>query len=194
MSWLSLSPLLLLIVTTSNGSGYGYQTRIVEDLDNIDNDLAASMEWALGEIKSIQTAARSGSPIIKPRWPVLIMRTPKGWSGPKSFDGELIEGSFHSHQVPLPLAKTDRAQLGALQAWLASYKPEELFDEGGRPVGQILGVVPEVVDKKLGMRRESYKAYVPLKTPNWDVMCKEKGSQESCMKAVGRFLKEVVAE
>lgn len=58
-------------------SGYGYQVRIVEDLQAIDQDLASSMEWALGEIKEIQTAARSGKPIVKPRWPVLIMRTPK---------------------------------------------------------------------------------------------------------------------
>ena len=58
-------------------TGYGYQVRIVEDLENIDEDLAASMEWALSEIKKIQTAARSGNPIVKPRWPVLILRTPK---------------------------------------------------------------------------------------------------------------------
>ena len=58
-------------------SGYGYQVRIVEDLDNIDQDLGGSMEWALAEIKKIQTAARTGKPIVKPRWPVLIMRTPK---------------------------------------------------------------------------------------------------------------------
>ena len=58
-------------------TGYGYQVRIVEDLENIDKDLAASMEWALGEIHKIQKAARSGDPIVKPRWPVLILRTPK---------------------------------------------------------------------------------------------------------------------
>ena len=57
--------------------GYGYQVRFVEDLDNIDADLAASMEWAVKEIKKIQQAARSGNPIVKPRWPVLILRTPK---------------------------------------------------------------------------------------------------------------------
>jgi xylulose-5-phosphate/fructose-6-phosphate phosphoketolase len=59
------------------GSGYGYQVRLVDDLDNIDQNLAASIEWALGEIHKIQKAARSGRPIIKPRWPVLILRTPK---------------------------------------------------------------------------------------------------------------------
>ena len=58
-------------------SGYGYQVRFVEDLENIDQDVAASLEWAVREIKSIQAAARSGKPVVKPRWPVLIMRTPK---------------------------------------------------------------------------------------------------------------------
>lgn len=81
-------------------TGYGYQCRIVEDLEDIDHDMATSMQWALDEIHKIQKAARSGSPIFKPRWPVIIMRTPKGWGGPKIVDGEFVEGSFHAHQVP----------------------------------------------------------------------------------------------
>ena len=75
-------------------TGYGYQVRIVEDLDDIDADLYNSMNWAIDEIRKIQKAARSGKPIMKPRWPVLIMRTPKGWSGPKTVHGEIIEGSY----------------------------------------------------------------------------------------------------
>ncbi|KAK0235877.1 phosphoketolase [Armillaria nabsnona] len=172
--------------------GYGYQVRIVSDIDNIDNDLAASMEWALAEIKKIQTAARTGNPIVKPRWPVIILRTPKGLAGPKSFHGELIEGSFHSHQVPLPNAKTSAEELAELQRWLKSYKPEELFTAEGSPVGEILSVIPEESEKKLGQKKESYKAYVPLDLPEWNDLAVEKGSQESCMKAIGRFLKEVV--
>ncbi|KAF9000718.1 phosphoketolase [Cyathus striatus] len=173
-------------------TGYGYQVRIISDLPNLDNDLAASMEWALSEIKKIQQAARSGSPIIKPRWPVLILRTPKGLSGPKKIHGEFIEGSFHSHQVPLPAAKTSKEELSVLQDWLSSYKPAELFTRDGAPVEDILRVVPEENEKKLGQRKESYKNYTPLITPNWMSLCPEKGSQESCMKAVGHFLKEVI--
>jgi xylulose-5-phosphate/fructose-6-phosphate phosphoketolase len=97
-------------------TGYGYQVRIIEDLPNIDNDLAASMDWALSEIKKIQHAARSGNPVIKPRWPMLVLRTPKGLSGPKEIHGEYIEGSFRSHQVPLPAAKTSVEELEALQS------------------------------------------------------------------------------
>jgi len=179
-------------------TGYGYQVRFVEDLANIDEDLAASMEWAIDEIHKIQKAARSGNPIVKPRWPVLIMRTPKGLSGPKSFKNELIEGSFHSHQVPLPNAKTSDEELAALQQWLSSYKPRELFNsegsqEGG-PVEEVLSIMPEIDSQKLGQKKESYNSYVEIKTPEWMELGVEKGSQESCMKAVGRFLKEVVKE
>lgn len=175
-------------------SGYGYQVRIIEDLENLDNDIAASMEWAISEIHKIQKAARSGNPIVKPRWPVLILRTPKGLSGPKRVHGEIVEGSFHAHQVPLPLAKSSDEELAQLQEWLESYKPKELFTEGGSPIDAILSVIPEDPEKKLGQRRESYKAYTPLSTPEWQSYCVDRGTQESCMKAIGRFLKEVVKE
>ncbi|KDR79038.1 hypothetical protein GALMADRAFT_244780 [Galerina marginata CBS 339.88] len=175
-------------------TGYGYQVRIISDLPNLDNDIAASMEWALAEIKKIQQAARSGKPIVKPRWPMLVLRTPKGLSGPKVVNGEFVEGSFHSHQVPLPLAKTSDEELGCLQDWLSSYKPQELFSREGVPADAILSVIPDINSKKLGQRKESYAAYTPLKTPEWEEKCVTKGNQESCMKAVGRFLKEVIKE
>jgi len=168
--------------------------RIISDLPNLDNDIAASMDWALGEIKKIQQAARSGKPIVKPRWPMLVLRTPKGLSGPKVVHGEFVEGSFHSHQVPLPGAKTSKDELEALQEWLTSYKPKELFKEDGAPVDAILSIVPEVNAKKLGQRKEAYANYTPLKTPEWTQLCVTKGTQESCMKSVGKFLKEVVNE
>jgi xylulose-5-phosphate/fructose-6-phosphate phosphoketolase len=91
------------------------------------------MDWALSEIKKIQDAARSGKPIIKPRWPMLVLRTPKGLSGPKQIHGEYIEGSFRSHQVPLPAAKTSAEELQALENWLSSYNPQELFTKDGAP-------------------------------------------------------------
>ena len=175
-------------------SGYGYQVRIISDIPNLDNDIAASMEWALSQIKSIQTAARTGNPVVKPRWPMLVLRTPKGLSGPKVVHGEFVEGSFHSHQVPLPLAKTSDEELEQLQTWLASYEPKSLFTKEGVPVDAVLSVIPVINEKKLGQRKESYAAYKPLLIPNWEDNCVQKGSQESCMKVVGRFLKEVVKE
>merc|ERR1712225_101348 len=118
-------------------TGYGYQPRVVDDLDDIDADLSNSIEWALSEIKRIQKAARTGKPIMKPRWPVLILRTPKGWSGPKKVHGQFVEGSYKSHQVPLPAAKKDEEELKILQNWLESYKPRELFKENGDVIDEI---------------------------------------------------------
>ncbi|KAJ6466563.1 phosphoketolase [Mycena vitilis] len=175
-------------------TGYGYQARIVEVVENIDNNLAASFDWALAEIKKIQKAARSGNPIVKPRWPVLILRSSKGLGGPKSFHGEFIEGSFHSHQVPLPGAKTSKEELAELQAWLKSYHPEELFMSDGVPVPEILSLIPEVAEKRLGQKKESFRSYSPLNVPEWQDFCSKQGTQDSCMKAVGRLLAAVVKE
>ncbi|OCH95386.1 phosphoketolase [Obba rivulosa] len=175
-------------------TGYGYQVRFVEDLGHIDEDMAASMAWAVGEIKEIQRRARGGSPIVKPRWPVLILRTPKGWTGPKTVHGEIVEGSFHSHQVPLPGAAKDPEELKQLQEWLLSYQPEQLFDSEGEPIDDILQVIPENDEKKLGQRKEVYAAYTPLDVPDWRPFGVEKGSQKSSMKITGELLDEVVRQ
>jgi xylulose-5-phosphate/fructose-6-phosphate phosphoketolase len=128
----------------------------------------------------------------------LLTRIFKGWSGPKSFHGEFIEGSFHAHQVPLPNAKSSSEELAALDAWLASYRPTELFHCGpngtGEPVASILRIIPQRDDKKLGQRRESYAAYEPLHVPDWLPMGVAKDTQESCMKHVGKLLKVVIKQ
>jgi len=182
-------------------SGYGYQACIVDDLPNIHRDLAGAMEWALGEISRIQQAARSGKPIVKPRWPMLILRTPKGWSGPKVVHGEYNEGSFRSHQVPLPEAKTSGEDLKQLQDWLSSYHPEELFTvhsaEGeieGAPTSDVTEIIPDVKEKRLGFRKEAYAAFQPLAVPEWMPFSVQSGREASCMKTVGNFLREVVKE
>lgn len=150
--------------------------------------MATSMQWALDEIHKIQKAARSGKPIMKPRWPVIIMRTPKGWSGPKKVDGEFVEGSFHSHQVPLMKVKSDKAQLADLQKWLESYDPKELFTATGDATDSIKSIIPIDPEKRLGQRAESYKHHEVLDLPDWREFGVDKGSEESCMKAIGRFL------
>ncbi|KAL0259774.1 hypothetical protein SLS55_005514 [Diplodia seriata] len=175
-------------------AGYGYQPRIVEDLNDIDADLGHSMEWALSEIRRIQTAARSGNPISKPRWPVLILRTPKGWSGPKKVDGEIVEGSFRAHQVPLAKAKSDPEHLKQLQQWLESYKPDELFNSDGTPNDSVLEVIPEKDHKKLGQVKETYKPYEGVNMPGWKKFGVEKGGEASCMKTIGEFLDESLVQ
>jgi xylulose-5-phosphate/fructose-6-phosphate phosphoketolase len=121
--------------------GCGYQVRIVEDAD-LDADLYASMDWAYGEICRIQQAARSGERIAKPNWPMLILRSPKGMSGIKEMDGEPIEGSYRSHQVPAEKVKKDPHQLQLLEDWLHSYHIEELFDQW-QPAPDILELCPQ---------------------------------------------------
>ncbi|KAF2648105.1 D-xylulose 5-phosphate/D-fructose 6-phosphate phosphoketolase [Lophiostoma macrostomum CBS 122681] len=169
-------------------TGYGYQPRFVDDLEDIDADLGNAFEWAISEIRRIQKAARSGNPIMKPRWPVIILRTPKGWSGPKKVDGEFIEGSFHSHQVPLMKAKSEEQQLRGLQAWLESYAPSELFDAHGSPVQQILDLIPETDAKKMGQLKETYDPYIGLDVPNWMDLGVKKGEEASSMQVCGALM------
>ncbi|KFY47712.1 hypothetical protein V496_10485 [Pseudogymnoascus sp. VKM F-4515 (FW-2607)] len=175
-------------------TGYGYQPRFVQDLEDIDRDLAASMQWALDEIRSIQNAARSGKPIYKPRWPVLILRTPKGWSGPKVVDGQFVEGSFHSHQVPLMKAKTDDGQLKELQKWLLSYDPKTLFQDNGDVVDSIREILPLKEEKKLGQRVETYNLRQNLKVPDWKRFSVDVGSEASCMETIARFIDQALVD
>ncbi|HKF35634.1 MAG TPA: phosphoketolase family protein, partial [Ktedonobacteraceae bacterium] len=129
-------------------TGYGYQVIFVEG-DDLDASLYGAMDWAYHEIRRIQQAARSGQPIEKPRWPVILMRSPKGMSGVKEMDGEPIEGSYRSHQVPIPDPKTNPEHLRLLEGWLRSYHIEELFDEQGRPKPEILEQCPKG-DRRMG--------------------------------------------
>ena len=175
-------------------TGYGYQCRFVEDLEDIDADMCRSMEWALDEIHKIQKAARSGKPIMKPRWPVLIMRTPKGWGGPKKVHGQFIEGSFRAHQVPLMAAKSDLSELKDLQAWLGSYKPKELFTENGGVVEAILGIIPKNDSKKLGQQIDTYGSHEVLNLPDWKKYTVKKGDQASCMQTIGELLDQTLVD
>ncbi|KAK4118974.1 D-xylulose 5-phosphate/D-fructose 6-phosphate phosphoketolase [Parathielavia appendiculata] len=174
-------------------SGYGYQVCIVEHLDNIDDEMQDALEWAVAEIKKIQQAARSGKPIDKPRWPMLVLRTPKGWTGPKEVEGKLIEGSFHSHQVPLPKANSDETQLRALNDWLSSYKISELLIDG-KPTETVLNILPSKDEKKLGQIKATYDPYISLKAVDWTEFGVEKGTEQSCMKVTGKFLDRAFQE
>ncbi|KAL2047306.1 hypothetical protein N7G274_001327 [Stereocaulon virgatum] len=173
-------------------TGYGYQCRFVEDLEDIDADMCRSMEWALDEIHRIQKAARSGKPIMKPRWPVLIMRTPKGWGGPKKVHGEIVEGSFRAHQVPLMAAKSDPTELKQLQEWLGSYRPHELFTKDGSVVKGILDIIPKDDRKKLGQQIDTYGSHEVLSLPDWKKYAVKKGNQASCMQIIGELLDQTM--
>ncbi|KAH7329531.1 XFP N-terminal domain-containing protein [Stachybotrys elegans] len=174
-------------------SGYGYQVAIVENLNDIDVDLHSALEWALAEIKKIQKAARSGNPIVKPRWPIIVLRTPKGWTAPKKVDGEFIEGSFHSHQIPVNKANVDEEHLKILQDWLLTYNPGQLL-KGGKPADSIARILPTNDSKKLGQLKATYDPHQPLDLPDWKPFGVKQFAQESSMKEVGKFLDKVFQE
>ncbi|MBE1488573.1 phosphoketolase family protein [Plantactinospora soyae] len=124
--------------------GFGYQPYLVagDEPARVHRELAAALDRILDEIAEIQRRARSGERIERPRWPMLVLRTPKGWTGPAEVDGEPVEGTFRAHQVPLQGVRDDPEHLAQLERWLRSYRPEELFDATGAPVADLAGLVP----------------------------------------------------
>jgi xylulose-5-phosphate/fructose-6-phosphate phosphoketolase len=124
--------------------GYGYEPRVVsgDDPAPVHQALAAAMDGCVQRIAEIQHLARDGGDESRPAWPVIILRTPKGWTCPPVVDGQQVEGTFRAHQVPLPAARTNDDHRRALQQWLRSYRPDELFGDTGRPVPELLALPP----------------------------------------------------
>ncbi|MEN9235421.1 MAG: phosphoketolase family protein, partial [Gloeomargarita sp. GMQP_bins_25] len=120
--------------------GYGYTPYFVEgsDPETMHQAMAATLDHCITEIHRIQAEARSTSQPVRPRWPVIILRTPKGWTAPAEVGGHKIEGFWRSHQVPLADVKKNPEHLRILEQWLRSYRPEELFDEQGAPRPDIM--------------------------------------------------------
>src|SRR5437773_11202212 len=125
--------------------GYGYRPLVVKGDDPlvVHQLMAGAMDDAVREIHDIQRAARRGESSGRPRWPMIILRTPKGWTGPKSVDGVLIEGTHRAHQVPVSNLRSNPAHLAIVEAWMRSYRPVELFDEEGGPVEELLQLAPK---------------------------------------------------
>ncbi|GEM32781.1 putative phosphoketolase [Nocardia neocaledoniensis NBRC 108232] len=125
--------------------GYGYQPIVVSGSDpaQVHQDMAAAMDSCLAQIARFQRAAREDGDTSRPRWPMIVLHTPKGWTCPPVVDGERVEGTFRAHQVPLPAARTNPEHRRVLEQWLRSYRPEELFDETGAPVPELLAQIPE---------------------------------------------------
>ncbi|NII09330.1 phosphoketolase family protein [Oleiagrimonas sp. C23AA] len=126
--------------------GLGYRVLVVagEEPQAVHQALASAMDSAMADIKAIQARWRGQQDAHEctPGWPMIILRTPKGWTGPKQVDGHPVEGSFRSHQVPLTRARSDEKQRQQLAEWLTSYRPKELFDEHGRPRPELLQGLP----------------------------------------------------
>jgi xylulose-5-phosphate/fructose-6-phosphate phosphoketolase len=150
----------------------------------------------LDRITEIQRAARQGSDSSRPPWPLLVLRTPKGWTGPPVVDGQPVEGTFRAHQVPLPAARDNDDHREVLEAWRRSYRPEVLFDDAGRPVPELLELAPT------GGRRMSANPVAnggrllrDLRLPDWreygvDVE-RPGGTRHEATRVLGAWLRDV---
>ncbi|MDY7013238.1 MAG: phosphoketolase family protein, partial [Cyanobacteriota bacterium] len=124
--------------------GYGYRPYVVEgkEPEAMHQKMAATMEQCVEEIRTIQEEARRTGVAKRPRWPMIILRSPKGWTGPETVDGHKVEGFWRAHQVPMGAMHDNPEHLKMLEAWMKEYKPEELFDENGKLVPELKELAP----------------------------------------------------
>jgi len=180
--------------------GYGYAPRFVagDDPMTVHAALAATLDAVLDEIRTIQDEARSRGFRERPAWPMIVLRTPKGWTGPRTVDGLPVEGTWRAHQVPLARVREDPQHLAALEEWLKSYRPEELFDAAGSPTAELLELAPAGL-RRMGLNPHANGGLLrkDLRLPDFrdyalDVARPGESMGEST-RALGTFLRDVVA-
>ncbi|MGF6807153.1 xylulose-5-phosphate/fructose-6-phosphate phosphoketolase [Paraburkholderia sp. Clong3] len=125
--------------------GYGYTPHFVEGSDHAEmhRKMAHTLDTVLGEIRAIHQQARTNGNLERPLWPMIVLRTPKGWTGPKQINGHKVEGSWRSHQVPFSDVRNNSANLEVLEEWMRSYRPAELFDAEGRLIPELKALSPQ---------------------------------------------------
>jgi len=182
--------------------GYGYKVHFVEgnhkDHEAMHQQFAGVLELCLKEIKSIQTSVRKvGSMKRSPQWPMIILRTPKGWTGPQELDGHIVEGTFRAHQVPASAAASNPDHLQALEDWLRSYKPEELFTDSGALKQEFTKFMPPA-ELAMGQNPHSNGGllYQELKLPElapyeWPTT---RGCSGECTTVFSKWLRDVIKE
>jgi xylulose-5-phosphate/fructose-6-phosphate phosphoketolase len=180
--------------------GYGYAPRFVEgsEPELVHQAMAAALDEVMDEIALIQDRSRRGQLRTRPRWPMIVLRTPKGWTGPKEVDGLPVEGTFRSHQVPLADPRENPEHLRLLEGWLRSYRPAELFDEQGRLAPELAELPPA------GERRMSANPHAngglllrDLRLPDFRAYAVEVAKPATvtseATKVLGGFLRDVMA-
>ncbi|HET9659062.1 MAG TPA: phosphoketolase family protein [Thermomicrobiales bacterium] len=149
--------------------GHGYEVRFVcgDDPATVFQEFATTLDWAYDTIRAIQTDARTNGFNGQPRWPAIVLRTPKGWTGPAVVDGLPVEGTFRSHQVPLSGVRQNPDHLRQLEAWLRSYCPERNFDQNGKLVPELAQLAPSG-DRRMGANPHANggKLLVDLQLPD----------------------------
>ncbi len=178
--------------------GHGYEVRFVcgDDPAAVFQQFAATLDWAHDTIRAIQTEARTHGFQGQPRWPAIVLRTPKGWTGPDVVDGIPVSGTFRSHQVPLSGVKQDPAHLQILEKWLRSYNPDQLFDRAGKLVPELAELAP-TGDRRMGANPHANggKLLVDLKLPDPHLfelpIASPGGSWHENTRPFGTFLRDV---
>ena len=181
--------------------GYGWKPYVVEGDDPADvhQKMAATLEHCIQEIRAIQADARQSGQVERPQWPMIILRTPKGWTCPKEVDGHKVEGFWRAHQVPVLEVKENPAHLRIVENWMRGYKPEELFDEQGRLIPELKELAPA------GGRRISANPHAnggslrkPLNMPDFRdyavSVTKPGGSHAQPTYILGEFLRDVMRQ
>ncbi len=179
-------------------TGYGYRPIFVDGDEpfSAHRRMAHALDTAFDEIRAIQQHARRDGATTRPRWPMIVMRTPKGWTGPKTVDGLKTEGHFRSHQVPLAdMSKPGHLQI--LEAWMQSYRPEELFDRDGRPCEEIRSLAPRGTKRMSANPAANGGARAcELRMPDFTAhavaVAAPGGTDAEATRTMGEFLREVM--
>jgi xylulose-5-phosphate/fructose-6-phosphate phosphoketolase len=187
-------------------TGYGYSPRIVsggfdgEDPMLVHERFAAALAQAFDDIAEIQDAARSRGVTDRPTWPMIVLKTPKGWTGPKVVDGLPVENTWRAHQVPLAGVRTNPEHLGQLEEWLKSYRPEELFDDDGRPV-DLLDADRPVGDLRMSANPNANGGLLlrslnlpPLEPHAVDLSGEGRGVVVEPTRQLGRWLRDLIVQ
>ena len=179
--------------------GYGHAPVVVsgDDPQKVHQQMAAAIDWALEKIARIQQAARADHAGARPEWPMIVLRTPKGWTGPKVVDGKQVEGTWRAHQVPVDGFREHPERLQVLEDWLRSYQPQELFDKGGRVVDEI-GSLPPRGDRRMSASPHANGGEVlkDLRLPDFRAYAvdvpKPGTTTSEATRVMGTFLRDVV--
>jgi xylulose-5-phosphate/fructose-6-phosphate phosphoketolase len=179
--------------------GYGHKPYFVEgdEPEEMHQLMAATLDTVLDEIQTIQTRARESQRAERPQWPMIVLRSPKGWTGPKIVDGKPVEGTFRSHQVPLSQPAENPEHLRILEEWLRSYKPEELFDEAGKLRAELAELAPDG-ERRMGANPHANGGLLlkNLKLPDYReyaIAVPQPGTVEAeATRVLGGFLRDVM--
>lgn len=159
--------------------------------------MAATLEECVTKIREYQKQARDSGKAFRPRWPMIVLRSPKGWTGPRNVSGHHLEGYWRSHQVPLPDVAQNKEHLTLLENWMKAYQPEKLFDDKGKLIPELRALAPDG-DKRMSANKVTNggRFRKPLRMPEFEdyAVDVEPGVTEtSSLANIAKFLRDVIA-